>query len=263
MAERTWAGRGVRGVLLDLDGVFYVGDRLLPGAPEALERLERAGLRWCFVTNTTTRSAASLLDHLRRLGLPARAERLLTAPQATAAWLKREGIGRCHLAVAEAVREDFAGIRAVTRAPQAVVVGDIGNRWRYGLLDRLFRQLMDGARLVALHRNRYWETGDGLHLDLGAFVAALEYAADIRAVITGKPSPAFFAAALERLGVAAEEAVMVGDDLESDVGGAQAVGIRGVLVQTGKYRPELAARSLVRPDAVISSVADLPALLGC
>lgn len=251
----------IDGFLFDLDGVFYVGDELIPGAVGVLEKLRARGIPCRFITNTTTQSAAALRRKLAALGIPANAGQLMTAPVATRDYLLKQGLTCCHLAVAPQVREDFAGIEHSEQDPQAVVIGDIGEAWSYRLLDSLFQHLLRGARLVAMHRNKYWETGEGLHVDIGAFVAALEYVAATEAVITGKPSAAFFTAALDDLGVEGSRVVVVGDDVLTDVGGAQRAGLRGVLVKTGKYRADLVARSGVVPDWTINSIADLESIL--
>jgi ribonucleotide monophosphatase NagD (HAD superfamily) len=113
-----------------------------------------------------------------------------------------------------------------------------------------------------MHRNLYWRTDAGLQLDTGAFLLGLERAAGVEAEVVGKPSGAFFAAALARLGVGAAQAVMVGDDIEADVLAAQREGIAGVLVRTGKYAPEAVRRAGGVPDRVVDSFADVPGLLG-
>src|SRR5690606_4638660 len=254
-------GDRVDGLLFDLDGVFYVGDQLVPGGVEALRTLRARGIPHRFITNTTTRSAAALRDKLEAFGLPVTVQQLITAPVATRDYLRREGLTRCRLAVAPEVLEDFAGIEQVETRPQAVVIGDIGEAWTYALLDRLFNHLLEGARLVAMHRNRYWQTEAGLHVDIGCFVAGLEYVAATEAVVTGKPSRAFFAAALASLGLAPGRVAAEGDDLLSDLGGAQQAGPRAALAPTGKYRADLVARAGVTPDWTLDSIADLDRLL--
>ena len=252
--------RPPQGLLLDLDGVFYVGDTLVEGALEAVRFLAEQGIPHRYVTNTTTRNLAQLVEKLHRLGLPIGGDEILSAPLAARDYLLAQGIRRVRLVVRESLLPDFAALTRDETHPEAVVIGDIGNAWNYDLLDSLFRNLVDGARLVALHRNRYWQTAEGLRLDIGAFVAALEYAARTQAVVMGKPSCDFFRTALEALGLPAAEVAMIGDDIESDVGGAQACGLHGVLVHTGKYRPELAARAGVTPDRELASIAELPRL---
>ena len=246
----------VGGILFDLDGVFYVGDRRIPGALDALEFLDERGIPYCFITNTTTQSAAELQDKLAELGIPCQREQLITAPVATADYLLRQGVERCFFAVNESVLADFSAFRPVDENPDAVVLGDIGDRWSYSLLDCIFQHLLGGAALVAMHRNKYWQKSGGLHIDIGAFVAGLEYVADIEAVITGKPTKTFFDAALGYLGIDSSQALLVGDDIHSDIGGAQSAGIRAALVKTGKYRADLVARSGIEPEFVLQSIAE-------
>lgn len=249
-------------VLLDLDGTVYQDDAPLPGAVEAIARLRRARLPLRFVTNTTRVPRRVLLERLRGMGIPAEADDLFTAPIAAAAWLRRQGMSRVALYLPRAAAEDF-GELAHTRGPvQAVVAGDLGEEWTFDRLNRAFRQIMEGAALVAVHRNRYWRRPDGLTLDAGPFVAALEYATGRAAITVGKPSEAFFQEAARSLGAAVDRVAMVGDDVVADVLGAQACGAIGILVRTGKFQPSDLERPEGRPDHVMTGVAELPGLLG-
>jgi phospholysine phosphohistidine inorganic pyrophosphate phosphatase len=231
---------GVRGLLIDLDGTVYEGDDPVPGAAEALAELGRRGVPHLFTTNTSRMSRRAVSARLAELNLHIPAERILTAPVAAALWLEREGITRAHLLLPDSTREDFEGIAAVgaDEEPGAVVVGDLGSGFTFERLNEAFRALRGGARLVAIHRNRFWLPADGPTLDAGPFVAGLEYAAGVDAVLVGKPSPAFFELAVARLGVDRAGVVVVGDDPESDVRGARAAGIRSIQVRTGKGRAE-------------------------
>ena len=251
----------VRGVLFDLDGVLYVGDKPIAGGNETLDYCREHELPVRFITNTSTRSVSDVANKLHRLGLSIEEREIFSAVSATRQFLERQGKPAVHLLIREAARGEFADFEQDTDTPDYVVVGDIGAAWDYELLNRVFRELMDGAELVAMHMNKYFETEQGLQMDIGAFVAGLEFVSGKQAQVIGKPSESFFSLALESLGVAAEEAIIVGDDVENDIGGGQASGLRGVLVRTGKYREELLRHSDVTPDAIIDSVADLPALL--
>lgn len=252
---------GVRALLLDLDGTVYQSGRLIPGAAEALVALTARGIPHCFVTNTSSRARTALVRELLEMGLSVDAERIFTAPRAARDHLLRRGLSRCHLMVAPEVFEDFDGIEPAEKGAQAVVLGYLGEAMTYARLNRAFRLLRDGAELVTFSRNRYFAAPDGLSLDDGAFAAALEYASGRTATVVGKPSPEFFGAALRFVGGSPAEAAVVGDDLDGDVGGGQALGMRGVLVRTGKFREGDLERSSVQPDAVIASLADLPQLL--
>ena len=210
--------------------------------------------------------AGRLAEH----GISIERHELLTAVIAGALWLSAHGIRRLVPFVAPETLEDLADFElsggvaggAPSAAPEAVVVGDLGDGWSHRLLNEAFRYVMGGARLLALQRGRYWQGPSGLEVDAGAYVAALEYAAGTEAVVCGKPNPEFFRSAVASLGDAVPAAgdrpvVMVGDDLWSDIQGAQSAGLEGWLVRTGKYRADELDKSDIRPDRVLDSVADL------
>jgi HAD superfamily hydrolase (TIGR01458 family) len=248
-------------LLLDLDGVLYVEDDPLPGALEAVAALRATGVTLRFVTNTTARPRGAILDRLHRLGFDPEPSELITPATLAVRRCAERGHERVALVMNDAVKEDFAELRESDTDVQAIIVGDLGDAFGYGILNRAFRHLMAGAELIALQKNRFWLTPDGLSLDVGPFVAALEYASRTEAYVVGKPARGFFDATLAGIPVEAARAAMVGDDVESDVGGAQRAGLTGVLVRTGKYRDDIVRASGVHPDAVIDSIADLPALL--
>ena len=252
---------GVEGLLLDLSGVIYVQEAAVPGAAEALERFRAAGIPVRLVTNTTMRPRRTILERLERLGIEADSRELLTPATLAASRCAEAGYESVSLVVLDELREDLEGLQERGDSVDAVIVGDLGERWDYDILNRAFRQLMEGAALIALHKNRYTETAEGLSLDAGPFVAALEYAIGREAEVVGKPSPAFFELALGELRLPAERAAMVGDDVEADVGGAMEAGLAGILVRTGKYREDLVKESGIEPTATVDSVADVPELL--
>src|SRR6266851_2213101 len=258
--------RRIRAVLIDIDGVLTVSWKPLPGAAAALHRLRAAGLPLALVTNTTSRTRASIAAALAAAGFPVTAGDILTAPVIAAAYLRDRYPGaRCLLLSSGDIAGDLAGLtlaRPGDPAPADVVlVGGAGPEFSYQALNQAFGHLQRGARLVAMHRGMYWRTSDGLQLDTGAFVAGLEQAAGTAAEVVGKPAPAFFAAALSRLGASPAHTLMVGDDIENDVLAAQRQGLAGALVKTGKYLPRAHRTASGTPDYVLDSFADLPALL--
>jgi HAD superfamily hydrolase (TIGR01458 family) len=259
--SRAFRPSAVRAVLLDLDGVLYVEDMPVPGARAAVEALREPGLTLRFVTNTTASPRRRILERLGRLGFAVELGELATPAALAVRHCLEAGHTRVALVMNEEVKEDFAELEEEDADVGAVIVGDLGSAFGYDVLNHAFRLVMDGAELVALQRNRYWLTPDGLSLDVGPFVAALEYATDRTAHVVGKPAPAFFETILRTAGATAAEAVMVGDDVESDVGGAQRAGLAGVLVRTGKFREDAVRASGVEPDATVDSIADVPALL--
>jgi len=253
------------GFLLDLDGTLYTGDAAVPGAAEVLSGFRTHAVPFRLVTNTTTRSRRMLVDRLAGYGLAVAPEEIVTATLAGVELIRAGRYGRVAPFVPAGALEDMEGLALAggtsgrpRAAADVVVLGDLGERWTFALLQEAFEQLMAGAALVALSRDRYFRQGDRLALDAGPFVAALEYAAGATAAVAGKPSPAFFEAAVRSLGLAAGRPVaMVGDDLWSDVQGAQRAGLQGWLVRTGKFREEALQGSGIVPDRILASVADL------
>ena len=248
--------KGVKGVLFDLDGVFYVGNSLIPGGNETLAWLRSHGIDYQFISNNTTLSRSALVAKLQHLGLEVSEDRLLSANFAGVLQLQKLGLKRCRLLLRPDAQADYPP--NVLKQPEAIVVGDIGNAWDYDLLNELMNQLLEGAALIALHKGRYFQTAEGLQLDSGAFVAALEHATGKKAHVVGKPTQTFFEMGSSLLKAKPNELVMVGDDLIHDIQGAKHVGYHAVLVQTGKYRKELVAQSDISPDGIIRSVAALP-----
>ncbi len=224
-----------RGVLLDLDGVLYVGREPLPGAADALARLRAAVVPFRFITNTTRRSRRVIGADLRTMGFAIAEEEIFTPARAARDWIIARALSP-YLLIHPGLAEDFAGM--ASEGDDAVVVGDAAEGFTYAALNKAFRVLMLGAPLLALATNRYFREADGLSLDAGPFVAALEYASGTRARLFGKPAPDFFHAAIVELGCSRDQVAMIGDDVEADVNGAIAAGLAGILVRTGKYRPE-------------------------
>ena len=254
-------GQEIRGILLDIEGTIIVAGKPVSGAPAAIERLRRRGFPLRFLTNTTTLSAASLRAQLEGKGIAIGSGELITPAAAAVRYLKRQGASSCRMVVCEELLPDFAELDSTGGRPDFIVIGDIGPRWDYDLMSELFRLVMEGARIVALHKGRFWQTEEGLTLDIGAFIAGLEYATGSAAVVMGKPAESFFRFALEGLAVDAGRALIVGDDADSDIAGAAKLGIRGVLVRTGKFRPDWAERTQATSWRIIDSVASLPTLL--
>lgn len=249
----------IRGILLDLDGTLYQQGRAIPGAPETVRALRDTGLPIGFVTNTTSRPRRVLHERLLGYGFAVEPNEIGSALLAGAAWARTSGLVRVAAYVPQAAHEDLAGLTVTDDRPDALLVGDLDTGWDFAHLNAAFLHLMNGAKLVALSRDRYWLSEQGLRLDSGTFVAALEYASGVAGVLCGKPSAPFYDAALAALGdgIARRDVLMVGDDLWGDIEGAQQLGMQTCLVRTGKYREDAFAASGVHPDYVVDSVADV------
>ena len=245
----------VGGLLVDLDGTLYVGEKPVEGAREAIGRLRSSGLALRYVTNTTRKPRRAVREHLQALGFEVDEAEIFTPARAAVGMI---GDKSCFPLVEESLLEDLKGVAFDENRPDYVLVGDLGEGFTYCRLNAAFRRLTDSAQLLALQKNRYWRAEEGLSLDAGPFVAALEYASGKSATVVGKPERNFFRLALKDMGLESQEVAMVGDDAEADVAGAQAAGLKGILVRTGKYGQQKEGM----PDLVLGSVAGLPEALG-
>jgi HAD superfamily hydrolase (TIGR01458 family) len=253
-----------RAYLLDLDGTLYAGGAAIPGAAEALQRLRRQQTPFRLVTNTTSRSRSGIVRRMAGYGIDVSEPEVFTATLAGAEIARSYGFSQVAPFIPEPALEDLKGIdlvggtsgRPSDTPPDAVLLGDMAERWTFALLQEAFEYIMAGAAPIALSRDRYWLKDERLTLDAGPFVAALEFATGNQATVAGKPSAGFYVAALASLGLGpSRAAAVVGDDLWSDVAGAQRAGLQGWLVRTGKFQESVLRESGIQPDRIIDSVA--------
>lgn len=249
-------------LLIDLDGVLYEADTPVPGAAAAIRWLRENGVPHLFLTNTTSRPRSAIVDKLAGMAIDASEDDILTPPVAAVRWLSAHAPGPAAVFVAPATVGEFASLELASAADTAVasvVVGDYGERWSFAELNRAFRLLMNEPRpaLVALGMTRFWQAADGLRLDTAPFVTAFAHASGVDPVVHGKPARPFFDTAIDMLDSTPGETLMVGDDIQADIGGAQAAGIAAVLVRTGKFRAEDLTGD-IRPEYLLDSIAALP-----
>jgi HAD superfamily hydrolase (TIGR01458 family) len=249
-----------RALVLDMEGVLHVDWAALPGAAEAVRRLADAGVGLAVLTNTTGHTRAAIAERLGGLGMPIPAGRIVTAAWATAEHLRAQGAGPVYALVEPAALEELAGIELVPTPAEAevIVLGGPDERWTYPVVNAIFRALHDGAALVAMQRNRWWTTSSGPAVDAGMYVAGLEYAAGVEATVIGKPAPEIYAVACARTGADPSDAMMVGDDLDSDLRPAASLGMATCLVRTGKgatFAPEPGEVDVVCAD--LAELADV------
>ena len=255
--------KDIKGFLIDLDGVLYVGDTPVEGAQEAIELLRKRKYRYRFVSNTTRKSRRKIVERLETMGFAIPEEKIFTPPIAALAYMKKTGKKRGYLLVTEGVEQDFeeAGMCSSQNLIDCVIIGDAGDRITYTSLNTAFRHLMMGAELIALEKDRYWMAPEGLSLSAGPFVKALEFATGTAATIIGKPSKTFFDRALKDMCLQPDQVAMIGDDIITDIGGAHEMGMKSVLVRTGKYRKDVLNDSGIKPTCIIDSLAHLGEIL--
>lgn len=246
----------IDGLLLDIEGVLTLGDEVIPGAHAAFAALRARGIPFRLMTNTTIYCRYTLLERLNSLGFAVTIDELYTASYVAAAHLRAQNAHTYMPLLLPDAQLEFSGIEVDEEAPEFVVVGDMGAGFTFPRLNRAFRAVLNGAKLVALHKKRSWRTEQGIFMDAGPFVVALEYAADTAALVMGKPSAAYYRMVLADLGLPPHRVAMIGDDVEADVRGAQLVGVQGWLVKSGRFRREDLAQG-IWPDRVLNSIADL------
>ena len=241
---------------------MYNSDEPIAGGAQAVASVRERRIPHLFVTNTTSRGAEVIAAKLRRFGIPCESDEILTPPRAAVAWLASQPRAPLALFVPPQTQGEFAGCEVLPQEAETgagyVIIGDLGEGWDFGTLNRAFRLLHHNpeGKLIALGMTRYWQAPDGMRLDTAPFVVALEHATGRRAIVLGKPSREFFDAAVARLGLAHGDVLMVGDDIHADIAGAQAAGLKTALVRTGKFRPADLEEGIV-PDMVLDSVAEI------
>ena len=250
----------LKALLIDVDGVLRIRSTPLPGAAETIAALRRRRFPFRLLTNVSTKSRAEEAARLGALGISVEAKEIYTASYLAAEYLRRRGARRCWLLVNGSAREEFAGLELTEEDADFVVLGDLGDAFNASILNRVYRALLAGAHLVAIHRNATWTSEDGPRLDVGAWVAALECATAQPALVMGKPAPFAYHLPAEELGVPHRHIGMVSDDPDVDLAGARRAGLQTILVRT----TSLPQRRPVSPnefDYMLDSIADLPALL--
>ena len=246
--------------LIDMDGTLYFKGEPYPGAIETVNYLRQEKYQLRFLTNTTAKTPKMLHEQMQALGFDIYENEIFNATYACLLYLRAQSDVRCHFMVDDAVKAFFEEIPTDDNAPDFVVVGDYGEGFDFHALNHAFRLLMDGAELIALQKGLYWFSSEGMFLDCGAFVTLLETAAGKTARVMGKPSETFFKIALDSLQLSANEVIVVGDDITSDILGAETMKMRSILVRTGKFKPNQLENPVAKPTWVLDSISELPQL---
>ncbi len=242
--------------LIDFDGVLKLGNDLAPDAIEFLDFLNESKINFCLLSNSTLNSGKDILNFLKSKNISIQCP-AITSIDATISYLKKN-YKTASVYVSDKTKKYFEEIKDST-SPEAVVIGDLGNKWTFDILNEIFTKVKNGAELVAMHKNKFWmPDGKNILLDAGAFVNAIEYASDKKAILIGKPSENYFKAGLKNLNMeSAGKFLMLGDDLETDIWGAKNCGGIGILIFTGKTSYPLSGNILIRPDFQVHSLKDV------
>ena len=251
----------IKGFIFDLDGVFYISNQLIPGAIETLDFLNEKNIPYKFVTNTTTKSRNKLYHNLKYIGLNIEEEDIISACYAGVLKLREFGNPSIKLLLQEDAKPEFNEFIIDEINPEYIIVGDLDTDWNFELMNSTFKMVMNGSRILALHKGHYFQTDSGLQIDSGAFIKAIEYATSTESIVVGKPTMEFFNLALKDIKIKRANIAMIGDDLINDIQGAQLSGLKAILTKTGKYDQNIVKSSLINPDLIIDSIAKLAHLI--
>jgi len=244
----------IKALLIDLDGTIYQNEQLIEKTLSTIKQLEKKGIQYRFITNSTTKSRKSICSYLNSLGLKVDESFIYTTLFAASNYCLNNNIKNVKmLSLANNIQSDLNGLNIVDSDPEAIIVGDLSHKFNYDLLNDIFTDLMRGAKLIALHKNRYWLKNNEIVLDLGPFISLLEFASNKKAVIVGKPNKAFFNIASQDFNIKNSYIGVIGDDIDADVKGAQDSDMMGILVKTGKYLKKEVENSNIQPDYIIDS----------
>jgi NagD protein len=248
-----------RGFLIDMDGVIYRGSELIAGAQAFVNTLRRADVPFLFLTNNSQRTRRDVATKLRRMGIQAEEQHVFTCAMATARFLAQQKPNGTAFVIGEggllhALHTN--GYSIVDHDPDYVVVGE-GRALNFEMFETAVRMIQKGAKLVATNLDPNCPTQQGMRPGCGAIVALLETATGRKAFSVGKPSPVMMRAARKELGLSADETIMIGDTMETDILGGVQMGYRTVLVLSGSTRKEDVDNYAYRPDTIVDSVADL------
>ncbi len=258
--------RRYQGYILDLDGTTYLGERVIPGAPEIIAQLRQQGCGVVFLSNKPLERRQAYAEKLTRLGIPTSPGEVINSSLVMARYLAHEMAGVTVFAIGEPpLLEELTavGLRLSETPEQIeVVIASFDRTFDYRKLNIGFQALRRGAHFLATNPDRTCPVEGGEIPDAGAVIGALEGCSGRKVeLVAGKPSPLIMEAALERLGLPADACLMVGDRLETDIVMGRRVGMTTALVLSGVTKREDLSRSSIQPDYVLESIADLSRLL--
>ena len=253
---------GVKGLLIDLEGVLYSDNNLIPGSIEVIKELKKNSLKLRFLTNTTTAPRKIIFNKLYDFGFDIEEKEIFTPIIATKNYLRDNRVKRIALITNIEIIEEFNDYEITQKNPEAVIMGDIYKNFKWDILDRIFKLVyLQNSALIALHQNKYSMRDGELSLDLGPFVKAIEYSSGKKSILMGKPEKNFFDLAVKDLNINNENILMIGDDISSDIEGSINANLKAIQVKTGKFQ-EKDLKYPTQPNYRLNSITELPKLLG-
>ena len=252
----------MKGILVDLEGVIYLGENVIEGATNAIKKIKAKNIQIRYLTNTTTAPREIILKKLKNLDIPANIDEIFTPVIAANNYLNNLKISKIFLLADESLKSDFKNFVFEEKKPEAIILGDIYKKFNWDKLNQVFQLInKHNSLIIALHKNRYCKREEDISLDLGPFVKALEFASSREAIVMGKPEKNFFNLAMQDMNLKNTEVMMIGDDILSDILGAKNNDIFAIQVKTGKYQIGDESNEYEQPDERINSIKDLPGLM--
>ena len=252
----------VKGLLIDLEGVLYSDNKLIPGSIEAIKEFRKNNLKLRFLTNTTTTPRKLIFNKLQDFGFNIKEEEIFTPIIATKNYLRDNRVKKIALVTNVEIIEEFNDYEITQKNPEVVIMGDIYKNFKWEIMDRIFKLVyLENSALIALHQNKYSMRDGKISLDLGPFVKAIEYSSGKRSILMGKPEKNFFDLAVKDLEIKKDNILMIGDDITSDIEGSINANLKAIQVKTGKFQ-EKDLKYPTQPLYLIESINDLPSLIG-
>ncbi len=249
-----------KGIIFDIDGVLEYHGRVCDGAVETVQALRDQGLILRFLTNSTLKSRASCASRLRAHGFAVADEEVFTASYLTAEYLRRKDVRSCWVMVDGEGMSEFQDLPEDREHPEYLVVGDNRSCFDFEHLNRALRVLLQGSKLIGMQGELLDTVTGEPELNVGSWVSMLERASGQQAVYIGKPNALAFRTVLESMRLPTEQVTVVGDQLSTDIAGAQRLGMRTVMIRGGEFQPSDAEKD-IHPDIAIEGVGQLPDVL--
>jgi HAD superfamily hydrolase (TIGR01458 family) len=246
-------------LLIDLDGVLKLGNSTAPDVKEFFDFIKKNKIPACILSNSTLRTGDLVKEFLAsqniELNIPA-----ITAFDAAVSFVK-SNYKKVQVYCRDYLIHHFEGI-IDEENPEAIVIGDIEDKWNYQIVNDIFKKVFAGADLIAMHKNKYWNPAGEPLIDAGAFITGIEFASGKEAILIGKPSPLYFKAALGSINSKIENGFfMIGDDIENDIKAAQDIGGKGILIYTGKTKFPIEKSINIKQDFEAHSLKEVISIL--
>jgi phospholysine phosphohistidine inorganic pyrophosphate phosphatase len=240
-----------KGLLIDLEGVVYEEGKPILGSVEFIQFLNKINFPYLFLTNTTTMPRKHIQKRLQGLGVSVDEKKILTPLIACNNYLLQKKVKRIALFCDQSCYKDFQNFQLDFQNPEAVIIGDLYKKFTWSKINEIFLLSLRAKHLLAFHKNKTGKRNNQFGIDLGPFVAGLEYALDRKFELLGKPSKNFFKAGMSLLKISSTQLLMVGDDVVVDILGAQKMQLQTCLVKTGKYNKQN-LNGRIKPDILIN-----------